>query len=310
MIRHYFSAILFLFFSYSNIALSQLPETAIYLLDIKKTNAGYQFLNPTLITKKNGYNNQPYFTPDGKSILYVSNIDSINTEIYTYNLKKKKSKRLTHTPEPEYSPRYTLENNAISCVRVEKDKTTQHFYTYNLKGKKPKLQLPTLNTIGYYSWKTPIEFYCAVVPDPMTLMLFNTISGKGETLRNNIGRCIFYYREKNKFCYVDKSDSTNWFIRTLNNDYRKPKGERLLQEDAILTTTLPNEEDFCFMQDGSILMAHEGKIYLKKNPFRNVNATWEQITDLIPYGLTSFYRMVLSPNYQQIAIVAFKGKKP
>ena len=124
---------LFLFSFSSLYASAQLPETVVYLIDMNRSVKGYSFSSPKIISKKIGYNNQPYFTPDEKYIYYVSSIDSANTEIYQYDLKNKKNKRLTKTREPEYSPRYSPDMNGISCVSVERDKTTQHLYIYNLK---------------------------------------------------------------------------------------------------------------------------------------------------------------------------------
>lgn len=117
---------------------AQLPETIIYTLDITRTRDVLNFSKPKIISSKIGYNNQPYFTPDGRYILYASNAGKGNTDIYKYDLKRpnKNSKRITKTAESEYSPRLNPAETEISCVRVEKDTVTQHFYSYDLKGKK------------------------------------------------------------------------------------------------------------------------------------------------------------------------------
>ena len=109
-------------------ALAQLPETEIYLFDLQRTPKAFRVLPPKIISDTTGYNNQPYFTPDEKYLYFVSSVDSTNTEIYRYDLKRKKSRRITNTHEPEFSPRYTPGMDGISYVSVEKDKTTQHFY--------------------------------------------------------------------------------------------------------------------------------------------------------------------------------------
>lgn len=66
----------------------------------------------------------------------------------------------------------------LSCVKVEKDKTTQHFYTYNFAGKKPINILPDLVSIGYYDWISQNEFLSFELPEPFYLVRHNIQSNK------------------------------------------------------------------------------------------------------------------------------------
>ncbi len=289
---------------------AQLPETVVYLFDIQRSVKGYTFLPPKIISNTIGYNNQPYFSPDDKYLFYVSSIDTSNTEIYRYDLKKKKSTRITKTREPEYSPRYTPDMNGISCVSVEKDKTTQHLYIYNLKGKKPSILLPKLITIGYYEWISQIEFLSFELPEPFYFVRHNVALNKTDTLAQNIGRTFYNLRTKNKIVYVDKSDSLHWKLRTIAADNLKLSKKKIPLENPVLSETLPGEEDYCFMQDGSILMGHEGILYYKKNPFRHSTSTWDELVDLKPFGIDKFYRIAISADNTKLAVVVFKGKKP
>ena len=76
-----------LFFTFSVSA--QLPETDIWLFKIEKKEGKYNYASPLNITHRKGYDNQPAFSPDGKSILYVC-IDSTNqADIYQYSVSKK-----------------------------------------------------------------------------------------------------------------------------------------------------------------------------------------------------------------------------
>src|ERR1051326_3706045 len=90
-------------------AKGQLPDTDIFLASIKKSKDGKMaFSKPKNITNRKGYDNQPYFTPDGKSILYVSVQDEKQqADIYSYNLNSHKSIPVTKTEESEYSPNLT-----------------------------------------------------------------------------------------------------------------------------------------------------------------------------------------------------------
>lgn len=291
-------------------ALAQLPETVVYLFDVQRSPKGYKVLNPRIISSKKGYNNQPYFTIDGRYLFYVRSMDTVNTEIFRYDIAKKKSKRLTKTPLPEYSPRYTPDMEHISCVRVEKDRETQHLYLFNRKGKRPELVLPELRNIGYYEWLSQNEFLSFELPEPFVLMKRNVVHKTADTIATHIGRTFYNLRSKGKVVYVDKSDSLQWKLRTVakENLMRNRKGPRV--ENPVLTETLPGEEDYCFLQDGSILMGHQGKLYVKKNPFRYTDSTWDEFADLRNVGISQFYRIAISPDNTLLAVVVYAGKKP
>jgi hypothetical protein len=295
---------------YASHIYAQLPETVVYLFQVQRSPKGYKLLNPKIISKANGYNNQPNFTLDGKWLFYVSSIDTSNTELYRYDIEKKKSKRITKTKEPEYSPKYTPDMERISCVKVESDKTTQHFYTYDMKGKKPQVIMPELKSIGYYDWISQNEFLSFELPEPFYLVKRNYIQKTADTIATNVGRTFYNLRSKGKIVYVDKSDSLHWMIRTVAKENLAKSKKGLKAVYPILTETLPNEEDYCFMQDGSILMGHEGKLYMKKNPFRNQDATWDELADLNEFGINQFYRVSISNDNTLLAVVVYKGKKP
>src|SRR5262245_8822220 len=55
------------------------------------------------ITNAPGYDNQPSFTPDSRSILFTSNRDGRQTDIYRYDVASKSTTRVTNTTESEYS---------------------------------------------------------------------------------------------------------------------------------------------------------------------------------------------------------------
>ncbi len=293
-------------------AAAQLPETVIYLFDVKKNAKGLVIDHPRIISKKSGYNNQPYFTMDGDYLFYVSAMDTVNIELYKINInhKKMKSQRITHTKEAEYSPKYTPDMERVSCVRVEKDRKTQRLYTYTLKGKKPQCVTPDIPSIGYYEWLNQNEIITFELPEPFYLVKHHLSTHKADTLATNIGRTFYNLRSKGKVVYVDKSDSTRWVIRTVASENLKTFNRKKMVPNPALSETLDQEEDYCFTQDGHLLMGHQGKLYIKKNPLKNPQAVWEELADLKPFGIEKFYRMAMSIDNTKLAIVVYKGEKP
>src|SRR5947207_15809864 len=82
------------------------PASDIFIVEVKtkldrKTRTDeLKFGEPKKVTDFAGYNNQPFFMPDGHSILYTS-IRNKQADIYRY---ENATTQVTNTPESEYSP--------------------------------------------------------------------------------------------------------------------------------------------------------------------------------------------------------------
>src|SRR5580698_73581 len=68
------------------------------------------------ISNNPGYNNQPAFLPNSKSILFSSNRDGSQTDVYRYDLNSGHLTRLTKTDASEYSPLPTPDGKGLSAV--------------------------------------------------------------------------------------------------------------------------------------------------------------------------------------------------
>ena len=95
-----------------------------------------QFGQAVKITTFAGYNNQPSFLPDGRSIFYTSIRDK-QADIYRYDIRSGATSQITNTPESEYSPMLMPDGKNISVVRVEAD-GTQRLWKFPLNGGQPE----------------------------------------------------------------------------------------------------------------------------------------------------------------------------
>ncbi len=289
----------------ASIAIAQLPQTEIWVFDLKQDATGYSISNPKKVIAGNGYNNQPYFTQDGEEMYFTSNGKKRKkTDIYKYNFKKKRNKitRITKTNnESEYSPKLTPGGTKISCVRVAKDTTTQNMCTYNLQGKQAEILFPKIKTFGYYCWKSQIDLLAFHVPEPFQFIKHNFPYKKHDTLASNIGRCIV--NNKGKILYVDKSDSNKWTINILNNRKFANRSFTSIKPDQVLTETVQDAEDFALIRGKDIVMAKDGFVYIKRKIFSLPNANWEPVFNLNRYKLYEVYRIVVAPNANRLAVV-------
>src|SRR6266478_1198199 len=118
-------------------------------LDRKKRTDELKFGEPKKVTDFAGYNNQPFFMPDGQSVLYTS-IRNKQADIYRYDLRDEATTQVTNTPESEYSPTLMPDRKNISVVRVEADGKTQRLWKFPLDGGAPSLILENIKPVGYH----------------------------------------------------------------------------------------------------------------------------------------------------------------
>jgi Tol biopolymer transport system component len=163
------------------------PATDIFIADLRATPGGKLKLGrPVKITTWAGYNNQPSFLPDGKTILYTSIRDK-QADIYRYDLRAASTTQVTNTPESEYSPTLMPDGKSISVVRVEAD-GTQRLWKFPLAGGSPSLILEKIKPVGYHLWVDDDTLALFVLGKPNTLQLVDLRSGKAEVISENPGR--------------------------------------------------------------------------------------------------------------------------
>ncbi len=76
------------------------PSTDVYLFDMKINSGNISLSNPVNITHREGYDNQPSFSPKVSLIYYTSAIDTLgNTEIKTYDYRTKRTNLFPIVPK-------------------------------------------------------------------------------------------------------------------------------------------------------------------------------------------------------------------
>lgn len=290
--------LIFSFQSFQLSAQSALPSTDIYLLDIKMEKGNYLVNNPIKITDWEGYDNQPFFLPDNKSLFYTSIREDKQADVYRYDLKDKKTTRITNTPEDEYSPTVMPDGSHFSTVRVEKD-SAQRLWKFLLNGSNPELiNINVNNKIGYHAWIDENRIAMFILGDTFTLQTTDLKTNTTKLHAKNIGRCVLKIPGEDAVSFVSKQSEKDWKIQKLD-----------LKTNQLTTiiSTLPESEDYVWTKDGSLLMGSAGKLYTF-SPGKD--KTWVQIADFKGTDLENFYRIAISPDGSKLALVSFKGKKP
>lgn len=289
--------LLFAFFYFQTSDLNaQAPSTDIFLIDIKSEGGKYEFGKPFNITNKEGYDNQPYFLPDGSGLLYVSATDSTQTDVYKYSFADSSIIQVTHSPENEFSPVMLNDGKHISVIEQDENKA-QHFVKINLKNQERTILLENNDSAAYYAWMNDTTVAMCVLNGKTELHIYNILYQDYYQLEvSGTGRCFVKYPNTEEICYYKKlSDSTGTIMR-----YSEVSGE-----SVALCPALQGSEDFAIMPTGKVLMGSGGKLFAYFDSERK----WKQVADFTETA-GPFYRLVLNPKGDRLAIVAYKGKKP
>ncbi len=267
------------------------PSTDIFLAPISAREGIPVVGTPMPVATSPGYDNQPSFTLDGRSILYTSIRGDGQSDIYRYDADSKRTTRVTATPESEYSAAVTPGRDRFSVVRVEPD-STQRLWSFALDGTNPRLVIESLKPVGYYAWVDATHVAAFVLGRPNALALVDLSNGHADTLARNIGRSIARLPDGSGFSYVQMRDSTATLIVRRGSN---------VQTWAVLPR---GAEDVVWLPSGVVLASSGSKIYV----WRAGDHAWSLAADLARDGLTQITRMAISPDGSQLAIVAMRGQ--
>jgi len=266
-----------------------IPLTDIYLVPLGKKGKQWTFGVPKNITNRKGYDNQPYFSPSGNSLLY-SSMHKGQTDIFRYQIAKQTRIQLTNTPESEYSPTRMGKTKFFSTVRVEKD-NTQRLWKFPLKGGKPTLLSATTKAVGYHFWLSSTQLLLFIVGKPHTLQKLDLQTQKTQLILRNPGRCFQKQKGRSAITFVHKVSKKKWLLKSWDTK---------TGQITTIAPTLNKSEDFIRFPNGTFWMAKGGKLYKME---LQGNKKWNLIKDFSKYGMGSITRLAISPNGKWLALV-------
>ncbi len=267
------------------------PGSEIYVIDFSvKKDGTFKIEKPINLTDRPGYDNQPHFLEDGESILYTSIRRDEQADIYKIDMTSRQPQNLTQTlTTSEYSPTPREDGKHFSVVMVEEDRKTQRLWQFTNDGRTKSALNEHLKSVGYHCWLDDKTMALFVVGKPNTLQVSSLSAETADLVAGHVGRCIATHpKDPSKFLFVHKIRENQWHIKTMD----------LASFDInTVSLCLKGSEDFAVMNDGSLLMGSEGKL------FRYADNEWKQVADLTEHGIQEFNRIALSPKMNRLAIV-------
>jgi len=273
------------------------PDTEIFLAPLSIANGAVTVGAPTNITNNPGYDNQPSFTPDGRSVLFTSIRGITQTDIYRYDIPAGKLARVTDTPESEYSPTVTPDGGHISVIRVEAD-GTQRLWRFTIDGAQPELVLTDVKPVGYHAWVDDHTLALFILGQPASLQIADTRTGKADSFVPGINRSIQRIPGGRTISFVQRVRSSQQDVApTLKISELDPTSHRVTP--LVNAVVGAREADCAWTPDGMLLMADKDVLY----GWRRGENDWRRLADLAALGLRGVSRLAVSPAGDRIALV-------
>ena len=280
------------------------PATEVYLATLDPSAGVTSWVN---ISNSAGYDNQPSFLPDSSAVLFSSNRDGKQTDIYRYDIAAKALKQLTNTLDLEYSPTVTPDGKTFSVIRQAAADGTQLLVRYDLAtGAHHSVVFENIKPVGYHAWIDATHVAMFILGSgqgqPATLQVGDTKTGTAQVVASGIGRSIL----------IRPRTGTVSFMTT------QPRMMKEFDPRTGATTDLiapyENSQDAVWTSGGALLMAANQTIALWR-PGRTDWATFAMISGASPHAsdgaqpiVRSVTRMAISPDSKWMAFVAEPAK--
>ncbi len=267
-----------------------LPETDIFVGTLSRTGDGYTVDSLKNLTHRPGYDNQPFFLPDGESFLFTEYLTD-QSDIFRCYVQNDSIVRITDTKVSEYSPTVMPSGEYFSVIRVEKD-STQRLWKFPLREDgTPSILLERVKPVGYQGWIDSVTVGLFILGDTNTLHIANIRTQKDEKLPGEIGRSIQKIPNRKTVSFVRKDSSNEWWITEYDPAAKTTR--RLIR-------TLPARDLFAWTPDGAVLMGDSSKLYYWKS---GSEPSWTLLADCSRWGISEISRIAVSPGGGRIAVV-------
>lgn len=277
------------------VAQAPLPVN-LYVADISYRGATISIGTPHKITGDRGISSQPAFTPDGKSIVYISRRDSANaqSDVYRIDLATGIETRITSTPENENSPTVTPDGQLMVIRWIPATLFTEWGpWIYDMKGNPLRGVLPGPDTVGYYA-RVDANRIAMVRPKSRTTMsIFDnrtkTMTDYDLPVANLPPQLI---PGQNAISYT-RTDSLG------RNQIRRLDLKTM--DTSVIAPAVPGRIVHSWTPRGMILMAKGGAIYSLRP---GSGAQWKQVAKFTAPDLQAMSMYVVSPAGDKVILIS------
>ena len=271
------------------------PSTDVWIVSLSQEGRRVSVGAPVSLTRRIGYDNQPSFSPDGRTVLYTAVSASGQADSWSILLPNGAPQRLTNAPIGVYSPTVTPDPAWFSAIRVEAD-STQRLWRFPLAGTAaPAPVLERIKPVGYHAWIDSTTLALFVLGSPSTLQIADTRTGAATTVAANIGRALVKVPHHPAVSFMQVvRDSGQWVAEYDLNT----KSVRRLGRP-------PQGADYLAWTQGGALLTAAGSTLYQWN-----DGNWVAVADLAAAGVRNITRLAVSMQGNWLAFVAEDARTP
>jgi dipeptidyl aminopeptidase/acylaminoacyl peptidase len=267
--------------------------TDIFLADLVLAGDRVEVGTPVNVTKREGYDNQPWFVPDGSAFLYVSQRDG-QTDVFRYEIAAGRSTRVTATPDNEYSPSLTPEGSRMLVVRWAADMSAGALWWYTPGGDPVEEVRGSVPRTGYYAVVGGGTLALFINDSIQSFMLADTVSGDavrvGAALGGSGPRAI---PGEAAVSFLREDAEGSWWLTRL---------DVATLETKPLVRMLEGVNNYTWVPGGMVLAARGGTIYRWRG-----GGDWTPVAEFTDPSLQGITRLAVSPGGARLALVSASG---
>lgn len=257
-----------------------------------------------------GYDNQPFFTPDGSGLLYTAGDETGETDIWRLDLASGETAPVTLTPdESEYSPRVPPGEAELSYIFQPPGGYAGNAYLANADNS-DRHAAEDLAPVGYYLFSGDMRHVVTfALGEPNTLQLIDRMAEPETAMHvaDNPGRSLARNRTGDgAYVTLERADG-GFAVHRLNFATGALRDGFVLPGDGQDFARILSPASGMFALDG-FFAATGGALY-----YGTVSAdaatpalspAWIEIANLDDLGLVDVNRIAVSPGADRIAFVA------
>lgn len=278
-----------LFLGTASCTFAQMPVTDIHFIKLRKEGDSLLATKCMSISPQTGYNNQPSFSLDEKSIYFSSSGNSKQTEIWCFDLRKKKTRQVTYSAISEYSPQ-EIQAGYIHAVTVEADSSQKIHLVDATTGLHQ--QVLNIDSVGYYCFLNQDSLVYYKLTEPHSLRLYS-ISGNSEVWLGDLPARGFKAINRHALIYALK-DSGHFEIMIY---------DFALQKAKTVTFCSTESEDYFWHSELGILRSEKSKIYRWNTRY----SSWDPLLDLSSFGIKTITRFAFDKNLKHLVVINKSG---
>lgn len=269
---------------------SQQPNSEIFLFAVEKNGDKFAFSGGKNITNNAGYDNQPSFTLDNRSILFTSNRNGKDTNIYEYFLADGKLEQITSSTDNEYTAK-DFDGKTLNFIREGSDQTMTIF-KYDRATKEESSALKNKEPVAYYAFNSKGDalvwvryaFFIHWVNPEKNINRFVTDYGQPSTpqLIPNTDNFSFVKRLPSDELWIYEFNPSNQAIRPI-----------IQNRDGKI--------NYAWMNDGSLLIGSGTKLFKFDE---KTDKRWVEIGDLSSFGIKDILRLAVSSDGKNLAVAS------